>query len=273
MQKVTWRGTPGVGDFMWALNSCHHYAYHYNTKVNLEMHWDHDEDYLHHFEDPETIIERMHYIHNFYHRKDDVEVTHVFNSRGRYYYSPEDQKKIRNKNRYWFESGVYGEGISDRTPITNWLFRRDSMRVPIKNKVVIWRPTFNAEQPRYWKRILTNDDWQGIIEKLRRRGMNITELTYRSPISEALFHISEARLVLCYDGMWHYIAKNFATPTVVVSHEKITRYHTPNAIPASPRESDQNNIYWWMDNMADMFGHAKKKAIRYKDKMRYIYED
>ena len=63
-EKVSWRGTPGVGDFMWALNSCYAYAIRDNVYVDLEMHWEHGEDYYHHFEDPETIIERMEYIPN-----------------------------------------------------------------------------------------------------------------------------------------------------------------------------------------------------------------
>ena len=41
-ELVTWRGTPGVGDFMWALNACHRYAADHDIiKVNLEIHWEH----------------------------------------------------------------------------------------------------------------------------------------------------------------------------------------------------------------------------------------
>ena len=78
MEYVSWRGTPGVGDFMWALNCVHNYCYTQNKQVTLEFHWEHDEHHLHHFEDPETIIERLEYMHNFYHRKDDVQVKHVY---------------------------------------------------------------------------------------------------------------------------------------------------------------------------------------------------
>jgi len=282
MELITWRGTPGVGDFMWALNCAHNYCYHNNIKVNLEFHWEHDEKHLHHFEDPETIIERLEYLHNFYHRKDDVTVTHVFNSDGRYTdwsYNddlvPEDDGSIRiaairrpNKSRFWFQSGAYSDKEGSGAPDPNWIFREDAFREIDKNKIVIWRPTFNAEVPRTWKRQLTNDDWDDIISLLRQGGLYVVELTYRTPVSEALHHISTCRMILSYDGMWHYIARNLCRPMVVVSTEGITKYHTPNCVRASPDKNQDTNIFWWMNNIRDMLGHSKKKAIEFEQIMR-----
>ena len=144
MELITWRGTPGVGDFMWALNSAHNYCYQYNKKVTLEFHWEHEEDHLHHFEDPETIIERLEYMHNFYHRKDDVTVKHVYAQKTRYSgwkfsddLVKEDDGSVRimaknrpNKKRFWFESGVYHdkEGSNRGAPNNNWIFREDAFR-------------------------------------------------------------------------------------------------------------------------------------------------
>jgi len=283
VEKVSWRGTPGVGDFMWALNCVHLHAYRTNTKVNLEMHWEHDEDHLHHFEDPETIIERMHYIHNFYHRQDDVLITHVFNSKDRYSdWSFDDdivmenglkriKANMRSKNRFHFESETYKDNDGP-VPDNDWLFRQDAFQPTDKNKVVIWRPTFNAEIPRTWKRLLTDELWDGIIKKLCRAGLNITELTYRTPVREAMYHISNCRLVLCYDGMWHYVAKNFAKPLAVISTEDVTKYHTPHAVRISPLDEDTNNIRDWMGNLPELLGHPKKKAVEYEERMSYIYE-
>jgi len=286
VEKVTWRGTPGVGDFMWALNCVHLHAFETKTRVNLEMHWEHDEDYLHHFEDPETIIERMDYIHNFYHRQDDVVISHVFNSNGRYtdwkfeddVIDAEDGNRQilaiqgRHKNRFEFESGRYLDEKGSDAPKNDWLFRQDAFRSTDKNSIVIWRPTFNAEIPRTWKRILTNQQWDDIIKKLRRQGINITELTYRTPIREAMYHISRCRLVLCYDGMWHYIAKNFAKPLAVISGEKVTKYHTPHALRISPLEESDLNIRFWMGNIPELLGHPKKKSQKYMEKMKFIYD-
>ena len=282
MELITWRGTPGVGDFMWALNCAHNYCYHNNIKVNLEFHWEHDENHLHHFEDPETIVERLEYLHNFYHHKDDVTVTHVFNSDGRYTdwsYNDdlvsEDDGNVRiaairrpNKSRFWFQSDKYSDKEGSPPPDSNWIFREDAFRDIDKNKIVIWRPTFNAEVPRTWKRRLTNDDWDDIISSLRQAGLYVVELTYRTPVSEALYHISTCRLILSYDGMWHYIARNLCRPMVVVSDEGITKYHTPNCIRANPDKNQDHNIFWWVDNIREMLGHSKKKAIEFEQRMR-----
>ena len=57
------------------------------------------------------------------------------------------------------------------------------------------------------------------------------ELSYRTPASEAMHLISTSRMVICYDGIWHYVAKNFATTSRGnQSGEGVTKYHTPNAL-------------------------------------------
>ena len=275
MELVSWRGTIGVGDFMMALNCCHMHSYQTKVPVHLTMHWNHSEDHLHHFEDPETIIQRMSYIHNYYHRKDDVTVSHVFNSTKDRYHKPEDEDSDE-KPRWWFESGSYPDGptAAERVaPPSDWLFRYDLFRQREQRKVVIWRPLHNAAAPTEWKNKLTNDKWDVIISKLHRRGFNITELCYRTPIAEALYHISTARLAISYDGMWHYIARNLATPMIVISKNGVSKYHTPNAICTSHNKKEEPNIYSWTSNMGELLGHSKKKANRYFDRVKYIYED
>jgi hypothetical protein len=286
MELVTWRGTPGVGDFMWALNCAHNYCYHYNKKVVLEFHWEHGENHLHHFEDPETIIERLEYLHNFYHRKDDVKVVHVYESDSRYKdWSFSDDlvhekdgsvriaaKQRKNKSRFWFQSGTYSDQDGSPIPDSNWIFREDAFREIDKRKIVIWRPTFNAEIPRTWKRQLTNETWDDIIRQLSASGLYVVELTYRTPVSEALYHISTCRQIVCYDGMWHYIARNLCRPMVIVSTEGVTKYHTPHCIRANPDLNEEINIMWWIDNVSEMLGHSKRKAVDYETKCRKFYE-
>lgn len=298
MIQVTWRGTPGVGDFMMALNACHQHAFSCNDKIELTMHWEHDEKYLHHFEDPETIIERMDYIHNFYHRKDDVEVKHVFESKDRYSdWSWKDDIKVIDgvptilhpkelgrpddmvsKTRYWFSDGKYVDGDDavgrpeGNAPHNQWLFRKDAFRDTDKHKVVVWTPVSNAESPRWWKRKLTPNDWRVIIHKLRRQGMNVIELDYRTPVREAMYHISNCRLIVCYDGMWHYLGANFAKPMIVVSKEGVTKYHTPHCVRVCPDTQEEENIWWWLDRPETLFGHPKKKAVEYERSLRHIYE-
>ena len=271
---VSWRGTHGVGDFMMALNCCHRHAFDRDVHVNLEMHWDHGEDHYHHFEEEETIIERMNYIHNFYQHQDQVTVTHVFNSRGKYYYDPKIRKRIRNKNRFSFSDGHWSDKKGNPIPRNSWLFREEITNREIdQKKIVIWRATFNAELASGWKRTLTNRDWDGIINRFRRQGLNVVELTYRTPVSEAMYHISTCRMVICYDGMWHYVAKNCARPMVVVSGEGITKYHTPNAIRAHGDRKKEHNIFWWVKRPRRLLGHTKTKAVEYLKNNSNIYTE
>ena len=273
---VTWRGTWGVGDFMMALNACHLHAYRLNVKVNLEMHWEHGPDHLHHFEEEETIIERMEFIHKFYHQHKRVTVTHLFNqTEGRYYYNDYDKRHKRNKNRFSFSDNCYTDAPGETTPDSEWVFFKDALDHPMYNskKVVIWRPLFNAEEPRTWKRLLTNDVWDGIIAKLRRAGLHVCELTYRTPISEAMFHLATCRQVICYDGMWHYIGKNLCRPMIVVSEEGITTYHTPDAVKISHNPDKVNSVKKLFTTLHDIIGQSKQKAVRQRARYKQYLEE
>jgi hypothetical protein len=286
-ELVTWRGTPGVGDFMWALNSCHKYAADHNIrKINLELHWEHGEDYLHHFEDPETIIERCDYIHNFYHQQERVEIHHIFNAQSRYRdwkYADDvvnengvNRVKAVNahaqKNRFWFQSGYYNDDRGSPAPNNDWIFRQDAFQEYDPKRIVFWRPTWNAEKPRTWKRLFENDDWEQLIIHFKAMGFDMHELSYRTPASEAMYLISTARMVICYDGIWHYVAKNFARPLAVISGEGVTKYHTPNALRLNPETHyDDRNVWWWIEHTSDLLGHTKNKAVDYENRMKQYY--
>lgn len=271
--KVEWRGTWGVGDFMMALNCVHLHAWRTGKKINLEMHWSHSEDYLHHFEEEETIIERMEYIHNFYLHKDSVRVTHKYNQREgtKYFYGEGPATEKPHKNRFTFSDNSHSDAAGSPIPENDWLFSPsmicNSLHEKLYNrmKVVIWRPLFNAEVPRTWKRLLTNDDWDVIITKLRQAGLHVVELTYRTPVREAMFHIATSRMTLSYCGMWHYIAKNSLKPMAVVSEEGISHYHTGrNGLIVSHDKKSPNSIWRSLDRPSDILGHTKTTVLTYK---------
>ena len=272
---------------MWALNSCHKYAADHNIrKIYLELHWEHGEDYLHHFEDPETIIERCDYIHNFYHQQERVEIHHIFNADGRYRdwkYADDvvnengvNRVKAVNahaqKNRFWFQSGYYNDDRGSPAPNNDWIFRQDAFQEYDPKRIVFWRPTWNAEKPRTWKRLFENDDWEQLIIHFKAMGFDMHELSYRTPASEAMYLISTARMVICYDGIWHYVAKNFARPLAVISGEGVTKYHTPNALRLNPETHyDDRNVWWWIEHTSDLLGHTKNKAVDYENRMKQYY--
>ena len=61
---VHWKGTPGVGDILFGLNAVHMLTHLARKKrdipfTTMNVHWVHGPDHLHHFEDPETIIQEM----------------------------------------------------------------------------------------------------------------------------------------------------------------------------------------------------------------------
>jgi hypothetical protein len=248
MEKVRWRGTWGIGDSMNALNVCHNYAWSKGIKVNLEMHWSHDENHLETPKDPETIVQRTDWIHTQYHRQDDVVLTHVFNSD---LFPKGNMNSDSNKIRQIFDSG-------HKEPFDNdWIFKPESFTKK-KKKIVIWTHTYNTKKPRTWKRFLTNDDWYDIIKLLSWEGWDTVELTYRTPIRDAFKQISEADFVVCYDGMWHYIARNFGKPMFIPSWEGVTHYNTPNAV----RRPIQLNVEEWPpEKVPELITKARKEVM------------
>lgn len=216
VKELNWGTTPGMGDVMMGLNCAYRWAEENKKPLQLNLHWFHDDKHLHHFEEEETIIERTDYIRQLY-LETDVTVNHVFNSK--------KTKLLNNDFRYdWLE-------IRRGRNVNNWSFRQNTYLPTDEDKVVLWRPTFNAEVPRYWKRTVTVGEWDFIIQTLKNMGYNVVELCYRTPIREATYHISTCNFIVCYDGMWHYIARNFFKPMIIASHDGITRYHTRQAVP------------------------------------------
>jgi len=209
---------------MLTLNRLHLIRHRTKMPMHLEMNWYHDEDFLYHYEEEETIVERFKYIHSMYRHAQKIQVSHVFDSK--------DKKLIDEKWRFWPPNLAMQRSLFDN----EWSFRVNTFNRfgPVqKDKVVIWRPLFNAETARDWKRVVTNDMWEEAIDYLKSIGYRIVELTYRSPVREALYHIATCDFVVCYDGMWHYAAKNAYKPMIVTSRSAITHYHTPNALMLS----------------------------------------
>ena len=267
MERVRWRGTWGVGDFMLALQVCHNYCYKNNTKVNLEMHWATPEGHLETPEDPETIVERMEWIHTKFHRQEDVTITHVYNSD---LFPSSNTDGNKKKKRFYFDSGAFSD--SDYGIKKDWVFKKEEYkpRKDSSKNIVIWTPTYNSEPPRKWKRFLTNDDWWCIIKLLRREGWIVQELTYRTPIKEAYETIQNADYVLCYDGMWHYIAGMFAKPIFIPSWEGISGFACPQVVCRPDKDSVMEFINTFTEKGRK---HMINKANKYIRKLGKIFNE
>ena len=229
-EYINWKTTPGVGDFMMGLNVAYGRWGRKRRPVTINFHWYHDKDHYHHCEDSETILERFDYIHSFYYQTGAVKIEHTFNST-----NPLEFRFDWTKDGKPLEMDLWNEYKFQR--LNTWPFDPKHRLPTDKKKVVLWRAMMNAEQPRLWKRRISNDGWQIIIDHLKELGYNVVELEYKTPISEVTYHINTCLFTISYDGMWHYIAKNFHKPMIVLSDDMVTHFHTVHALRISYRKT------------------------------------
>ena len=257
--EVDWKGTEGVGDILFGMNAVHMMVHLIRKRRPLEqmqmnVFWPHDDQFLFHFEDPETIIERTNYLHQFYHDKESVKINHIFNS------TDEEIAQLRHRG---FQRKRSNMAVLDGIP--TWAFRLDSWcDKPVENKIVFWRPLFNKALPWGWKRSFTNDHWERIIDILQSKGFSLTELTYRTPVREALYHIRTCRFCIFYDGMWQYIAKNLCKPVIAMGDSAIIKTHNPQGVYFKKADSKENNLFDFLNNIERNIRLVDSAANKYR---------
>ena len=253
--------TPGVGDLMVAMNIAYMRSLYIQKKVHLVLKWYHDKDYLYHFEDPETILERFEYIHNFYFKYgSNVEISHVFNSQDSELY----HHRYRNFGR---ERAFINAPKRSKFRYNDWLFRTDLDTTPTPGKVVLWTPVWNAQDPRHFKIPFAKEKWDEVKSIIEIQGYDIVEIDYRTPISEVFYHIRTAEVCLCYEGMWHYVAKNMCKPMIVLTKDLITNYHTPDALIYKVRKVEEHSLHFFYKfdrrvERAKYFSELQKKRLK-----------
>lgn len=259
---LEWKGTIGHGDSMMGLNVAHMMASLLKTEVHMDVHWYHDKDYLFHSKDPETIVERFDFIKSKYYNEHMVKVNHIFNS---------NEKDIQNIRFRGF--------IEDKKPrgqvingLNSWVF---SDPTETSNNVVIWKPFNNATAPQKWKLSFNQKNWE-LIEKhylTKKHRYNVVELDYRTPVSEAYEEIKKCKFVVCYDGMWHYITRNFCKPAIVVGNQGVIAAHNPQAI-LFKKPTDHGGFEKLFKNKETLEKELVNKANKYRKKMmRHINEN
>lgn len=252
---LEWKGTIGHGDSMMGLNVAHMMASLLKTTVHMDVHWYHDKDYLFHPEDPETIVERFDFIKLKYYNENTVKVQHIFNS------NEEDIKKIRFRG-FIEDKKTRGQVIHG---LNSWVF---ADKAETSNNVVIWKPFNNATPPQKWKLSFSKTDWN-LIENhylKSKHKYNIVELDYRTPISVAYEEIKKCKFVVCYDGMWHYITRNFCKPAIVFGNQGVIEAHNPQAILyRKPKDNGGFEKLFKQKNYLEE--ELKKKVNKYRRKM------
>ena len=136
-------------------------------------------------------------------------------------------------------------------------------------KGVYWTPQYNSEPPKSWKRQLTEEDWN--LSKERFESISdIAELSYRNTVDVAFQMIKECDFIFCYEGMWHFIARNFAKPIVIQSGERVTEQNTPQVKRLHTRE---DYLEWLNRPMRTNITGLQNRARDYYNKLIKYYED
>lgn len=216
------RGTPGSGDFMFTLCTGFYIANLLNTKIHITFHWKHGEDFVYHFEDPETIFEKIDYFFSLCYNNHNVTYSHEYNSTMDFKGEMLLNLSIPNKRP---KQTTMPMGLN------SWKFKDHIMnRETIYRKVVVWRFKNNAESPSKWKRTYSDKYWDDVVDELQDQGWSVTEICYRTPIRSVLYHLQTCELAMGYDGMWHYVARMLYKPTIITGDNNIIASHNPQAV-------------------------------------------
>lgn len=261
---IDFKCTPGVGDFMYILSVAYMRSFVLQKTVTLNLHWYHNKDYLFHFEDPETILERFEYVNNFYLKNNtDVVINHIFDA---------NNSSLYVKRYYGFKKG-WGEEKPDSRFIglkyNSWEFKPSTLETN-PSKIVIWTQLQNAQVPRNFKQPFEKYGWEEAKKRIEAHGYDITEISYRTPISEVMYHIATCRATVSYEGMWHYVPKNYHKPMIVLSADTITQLHTPNAL--SFKDQKDWFDYHWFDNFDSHLEEATMLAQRGERLIRKLHK-
>jgi hypothetical protein len=113
----------------------------------------------------------------------------------------------------------------------------------------------------------TVKEWERIIQFLELKGYDLVELSYRTPVSEALYHIRTCSFCIFYDGMWQYLARNLCKPVITLGGSSICTTHSPQGVWFK-KPHDPNNDFWdYLYNLPRTEKHLQSRADRYKTKL------
>lgn len=260
---LTVKGTPGIGDAMYSLNLAYNRSFFFQKKIRLTFQWYHRRDFNYHMEDPENIIQKIHYLKHFYDTEfTDVKILHEFNCTDTKLWVERHQgfyRRMLKPNKFNFK-------------YNDWRFADWCRKETIPKKIVTWNQTGNANPPRGYKRPFGREEWTRAAELMDMQGYDVVEIDYRTPIREVFWHINTCECCVAYEGMWHYVAKNFQKPLIVLTKDIITKHHTPNALIYQVPKVKEHSIKYF-----HKFEKKVRRATDYNkveiDKFKAIYHE
>lgn len=234
MFEIKWGTGVGYGDFVTGLGYAHSSAIKYQTPVNIEFHWNHSKDHLFSHLDSETIVERCDYIHSIMRPLPIVSVSHVFDS------NPD----LRFYNQLDEFNPLHGLWYTDIPANTE------------PKHVALWTTDFNVSFPGHWKDPV-NKRWKDIRSKLSN--YVIEEITYRTPVKEAIEIINRCEFGIGYDGLAHQLFKFMWKPLFVFCDRKwLNNILVPQAVLLSNADEFINA------NVDELLIQAQEKVDRVK---------
>lgn len=247
------RGTPGAGDFMFTMSTAFYLSNMLRTRMNLIFYWEHGPDYEHHFEDPESIFEKIDFFHSICYKNEMITYEHIYNFETDDLFQGQMLLNLERSDKSDPEELNVPKGLN------SWKFKPHIMNnISEERKIALWRFRYNAETPSAWKRSYTNDHWDQVHETLIKNGWNVVELCYRTPIREVLYHMQTAKLCMGYDGMWHYMARMLYKPTIITGDSTIVNVHNPQAMPFFSPEKDAKRSHDLMSFVEDLDNHIDR---------------
>jgi hypothetical protein len=192
--RIEWRSKEGYGDFITGLGYAHSSVIKYNRPVHINFHWPNSKDHLLSSADKEPIYTRFNHILSWFRPVNNLTITHKFNSIPKYRFINELEEF----------NPLHGLWYPNRQLTTE------------SNLVVFWSSKHNLEFPGYHKDPLY-DHWDIVVDQLKELGYNVVEVTYRTPIKEAMNLISRCEFGVGYEGMIHQLYKFMWKPLVVAS--------------------------------------------------------
>lgn len=195
MLEVKWGTGVGYGDFVTGLGYAHTSAIKYQIPVHIEFHWNHSRDHLFSPLDTETIVQRCDYIHSIMRPLSSVSISHKFNA----------GNTFRFYNQLDEFNPLHGLWYTDLPYQTN------------KKHVAIWTTDFNVSFPGRHKDPV-HRKWNDIRSKLS--DYVLEEITYRTPVKEAIEIINRCEFGVGYDGLAHQLFKFMWKPLFVFCERK-----------------------------------------------------
>jgi hypothetical protein len=239
--NVHWRTGVGYGDFVTGLGYAHTTSIKYQTPVHIKFFWEHSEDYLFSPDDPETIVDRCHYIQKVMRSNPMVEVSHVYNKRLEY----------RFLNQFDEFNPLHGLWYSDLPQSTS-------------RNVVLWSSRFNKSYPGKSKDPAIHH-WDRIIKKIENHGYTVTEVTYRTSVKEVVSLVQYCAFGIGYDGLIHQIYKFMWKPVIVLCERiGLNKLLIPQAsLVADPEKFLMTDLNYYIKDSENKIIDLKKQHQRY----------